>query len=142
MKELNTQTYWSFVLGTQEGNNVPIWIIVGFHQQDRQTSQNLNNDTFYRPPVTSTQVLIGSKKYPDNSILINPNDDDYSQGYGRIEEAFKALTKDDILQPYISNIGYRASNDGNTNGYNQYVFDITYQKRFESAQPQHVENKH
>ena len=40
MKELNTQNLWSFELGTQEGINVPIWIIVGFQQQDSQNSQN------------------------------------------------------------------------------------------------------
>ena len=50
LKEVNTQNYWSFELGTQEGINVPILIIVGFHQRDKQDSQNLNNDTFYRPP--------------------------------------------------------------------------------------------
>ena len=46
MKEVNTQNLWSFELGTQEGVNVPIWIIVGFQQSDRQHDQNLNNDTF------------------------------------------------------------------------------------------------
>ena len=30
MKEVNTQKYWSFELGTQERINVPIWIIAGF----------------------------------------------------------------------------------------------------------------
>ena len=52
MKEVNTQNLWSFELGTQEGVNVPIWIILGFEQRERQESQNLANDTFYRPPVT------------------------------------------------------------------------------------------
>ena len=46
MKEVNTQNLWSFELGTQEGINVPIWIIVGFQQSNRQNDQNLNNDTF------------------------------------------------------------------------------------------------
>ena len=30
MKNINTQNLWTFELGTQEGINVPIWIIVGF----------------------------------------------------------------------------------------------------------------
>ena len=46
MKKVNTQNLWSFELGTQEGTNVPIWIIVGFQQSDRQHDQNLYNDTF------------------------------------------------------------------------------------------------
>ena len=81
MKEVNTQKIWSFELGTQEGVNVPIWIIVGFQQRERQDSQNLANDTFYKPPVTSAQCFIGREKYPDYAVLVNYNDDDYSQGY-------------------------------------------------------------
>ena len=68
---------------------------------DRQNDQNLNNDTFYRMPVTSSQCIIGTKKYPDNASLLNYNDDDYSQGYGQIKDALKTLTKDNILQPYM-----------------------------------------
>ena len=81
--------------------NVPIWIIVDFRQKDRQDSQNLNNDTFHRPPVTSAQCIIGTKRYPDSAILLNYDDDDYCQGYGQIKEAFRALTKNGILQPWF-----------------------------------------
>ena len=52
VKEVNTRNLWSYELGTQEGVNVPIWIIVGFQQSDRQHAQNLNSDTFHRLPVT------------------------------------------------------------------------------------------
>ena len=130
MKEVNTQNLWSFELGTQEGVNVPIWIIVGFQQSDWQHDQNLNIDTFYRPPVTSAQCIIGTEKYPDYAILLNYNDDDYSQGYGLIKQAFKDLTKDDILEPYISDNYFRSSNDGHNIGYNLYIFDITMSEKF------------
>ena len=70
MKEVNTQNIWNFQLGTQAGINIPIWIIIGFQQQDRQSSQNENNDTFYRPSVTSAQCIIGTEKYPDSSTLL------------------------------------------------------------------------
>ena len=60
MKELNTQKMWTFELGTQEGMNFPFWTFVGFQQRERQDSQNSANDTFYRPPVTSTQDIIGT----------------------------------------------------------------------------------
>ena len=102
MKQVNNQNLWNFDLGSQENMNVPIWIIIGFQQQDRQDSQDLNNDTFCRLPVVSAQCGIGTEKYPDTGILLNYDDDDYSQGYHKIKEAFKALTKDDILQPYIT----------------------------------------
>ena len=141
MKQVNTQNLWNFELGTQEGINVPIWIFVAFQQMDRQNDQNLNNDTFYRPLVTSAQCIIGTEKYPDSGILLNYNDDDYSQGYGQIKEAFKALTKDNILQPYISKDDFRSNNDGDNIGYNIYAFDIRYQKNFESSQPIKVEFK-
>ena len=97
MKEVNTQTFWTFELGTQEGINIPTWVFVAFQQNDRQNDQNLNNDTFVRLPVTSVQVVIGTERYPDCGILLYNDDDDYSQGYGLIKEAFRSLTKDDIL---------------------------------------------
>ena len=118
MKELNTQNLWNFELGKQEGMNVPIWITIGFQQRTRQNSQNENNDTFYRPPVTSAQCIIGTEKYPDSGILLNYKDDDYNQGYGQIKEAFRARTKDDILQPYISDEDFRSSNNNDDIGYN------------------------
>ena len=141
MKEVNTQNLWTFELGTQEGVNVPIWIFVAFQQNDRQNDQNLNNDIFYRPLVTSAQCIIGTEKYPDSRNLLNYNNDVYSQGYGQIKEAFKALTKDNLLQQYISEHDFRSSHDGNNIGYNIYGFDIRYQKNFESSQPIKVEFK-
>ena len=39
MKEVKTQNFWTFELGTQEGINIPTWIFVGFQQNDRQNDQ-------------------------------------------------------------------------------------------------------
>ena len=108
---------------------------------DRQNDQNLNNDTFVRLPVISAQVVIGTERYPDTGILLNYNDDDYSQCYGQVKEAFKALTKDDILQPYISEDDFRSSKDVDNIGYNIHAFDIRYQKNFEGGQWVEVEFK-
>ena len=141
MKEVNTQNLWTFELGTQEGINIPIWIFVAFQQNDRQNDQNLNNDTFYRPLVTSAQCIIGTEKYPDSGILLNYNNDNSSQGFGQIKEAFKALTKDNLLQQYVSKHDFRSSIDGNNFSCNIYAFDIRYQKNFESSQPIKVEFK-
>ena len=139
MKEGNTQNFCTFELETQEGINIPIWIFIVFQQNDRQHDQNLNNDNFVRLPVISAQVVIGTKRYPDSVFFLNFDDDDYSQGYVRIKEAFKFLTKDDILKPYISEDDFRSSNEGNNSGYIIYAFDIRYQKNFENAQPISVE---
>ena len=62
MKGINTQNLWTFDLGTKEGINTPVWVIVGFQQRDRQDSQKLNNDRFYRPPETITQCIIVKEK--------------------------------------------------------------------------------
>ena len=142
MKEVNNQNIWNFEVGSQENMNVPIWIIIGFQQQDRQDSQNLNNDTFCRLPVVSAQCSIGTEKYTDAGKLLNYDDDDYAQGYHQIKQASKALTKDDILQPYIPEEAFRSSNvAANDVGYNIYVFDIRYQKNCTASQPIKVEFK-
>ena len=67
-------------------------MFIGFQKRDKQDSQNLNNDTFYRPILTTAQRNIGTEKYPDAGILLNHDDDNYSQGYGQTKNAFKALT--------------------------------------------------
>ena len=142
MKEVNNQNLWNFGLGSHENMNVPIWILIGFQQRDRQDSQNLNNDTFCRLPVVSAQCIIGTEKYPDAGIFLNYDDDDYSQGYHQIKEAFKALAKDGILQPYISDDNFRTSIvAANDVGYKLYVFDIRYQKNFTNCQPIKLELK-
>ena len=141
MKEVNTQVFWTFDLGVQEGINVPIWIFLVFQQMDRQNDHNLNNEYFVRLPVISVQVVIETERYPDTGILLNYCDDDYRQGYGQIKEAYKTLTKDDILQPYISENDFRSSNDGDIICYNIHAFDIRYQKNFEGGQSVKVEFK-
>ena len=142
MKEENNQKLWKFELGSQESMNVPLWIVIGFQQQDRQDSQNLNIDTFCRLPVVSAECIIGKEKHPDRGVSLNYDDDDYAQGYSQIKEPFRASTKDDILQPYISEDDFRSSNlRADDVGYNLYVFDIRYQKTFTESQPIKVELK-
>ena len=67
-------------MSSEEDMNVPIWIIIGFQQRDWQDSHNLNNDTFCRIPITSAQCIIGTEKYADCGVLLNYDDEDYSQG--------------------------------------------------------------
>ena len=135
MKEVNNQKLWNFELGAQETMDEPIWVVVGFQQQGREDSQNLSNDTFCRLPVISAQCIIGTEKYPDTKMLVNYDNDDYIQGYHHIKQAFKALTKDDILQPYISGDDFRSSNVANNDvGYNIYVFDIIYRENYTASQ--------
>ena len=71
---------------------------------------------------------------------MNYNDDEYSQGYGQIKEAFRVFSKDDILKPIKSDNDFRSTNDGNNIGYNLYVFD-KISENFGSTQPIKVELK-
>ena len=139
MKEVNNQNLRKFELGSQESMKDPIRIFIGFIQRDRQDSQIFKNGTFCRLPITSCQCVIVAENYPDSGIL-SKYDDDYSQGYGQINEAFGALTKDDILQPYILDQDLRSSNvRADDVGYNLYIFDIGYQQIFTAFRPIRVE---
>ena len=133
MEEVNNQNLWTFEFRTQESINVPTWSYVGFQRNDRQNDQNLINDTLFRLPIASAQCIIGNEKYHDTGFLLNFDDDDNSQGYHKIEEAFIAFTRDNILPPCISEDDYRSNNDGNNIGYNLHAFDIRYEKNFESS---------
>ena len=85
-------------------------------------------------------ALLVQKKNPDSGILLNYEDDDYSQGYHQIKEDFIPLTKDDILRPYISADDFRSSNvRADDVGYNLYVFDIS--EKFTASQPIKVKIK-
>ena len=86
-------------------------------------------------PVTSSQCNIGTEIHPDAAILLIYDDDDYSQGCGQMKEIFKALPKDDILQPFISDHEFRSSNVRVDDvGYNIQVFNIRYQQNFTASQ--------
>ena len=62
MKKVITQSLWTFELGTQKRINVPIWIFVGFQERDRQDSQNMDNDTFYRLAVQQVPNVLFQRK--------------------------------------------------------------------------------
>ena len=61
IKEVKNQNLWKFELGSERTTNAPKWIIIGFQQRNRDDSQMINEDKFFRLPVTSVQCLIGLK---------------------------------------------------------------------------------
>ena len=122
--------------------NVPIRTDIGFQPKDRQDSQNLNKDNFCRLPIASAQCLIGTEKLTHAGIFLNYDVDDYSRGYSQIKEALRALTKDDILQPYISDDNLRSSKAGVVElGFKTYVFELRYQQKFTASGPIKLEIK-
>ena len=63
------------------------------------------------------------------------DDDDYNQGYAQIKEAFRASTKDDIPQLYLSDNDFRSSNVGvDDAGYIIFVFEVRFQQIFTASQ--------
>ena len=90
--------------------NVPTWIIMGFQQQNSQDTQSLNNDTFWRLLGNSAQGIIGTEKNPSASMFLNFDDYFYFRRSGQFEEAFRILTKDDILKPCTSDHDFRFPN--------------------------------
>ena len=144
--KLKTGNFWTFQLGTQESISIPIIIFVCFQQRYRQDSQNIHKDTFYRPPVTITQCIMGTAKYPDPPILLNFDDKYYSQWYGQSEEACKVLTKDDIPNSYITDHDFRSTNvnDAEEDDYSIYwlkfiCFWYTIKEKSKATQPVTVE---
>ena len=129
-------------MGSQESMNVPIWIIIAFWQRTLQDSQNLNMDTFCRLPVVSAKAVIGTEKDPEAGILLKYDDDEYNQGYTQTNETFRALTKHDIFQPYISDQDFISSFvRADDVGYNLYVFDIRYHQNLTASKQIKVELK-
>ena len=60
---------------------------------------------------------------------INYADNDYSQGFCQIKEAFKCLTEAYLLQPYESHQKFGSTNKDNAVGYFSYVCDMGYEKK-------------
>ena len=136
MKDVTTKNNWTFELGV-DGIDIPIHVIVGFTQRDQFNRKHRSNDTFYRPSVVNAQSINGSEKYPDDGINCNDAFDKYSQAYGEIVSCFRHLTKDNTLQPYITQKELITANkypDGNP-GFNLYIFDNSHHQDFSSAQP-------
>ena len=141
LKEVNNQNLWNFELGSQESMNVRIWRNIRL-QRDRQGSQALRNQHFFNLPVTIFQCIFGTEKYPNAGIILNYDDDDYSQGFAQIKNVFRALTKEDILQPYNSLNKFRSSNvRADDDGYNLYDFDIRYRQNYTASEPTKVQFK-
>ena len=71
----------------------------------------------------------------------NYDADDFSQGGRLTMEAFRALTKGDMLQPYISDHDFRSFSEGNDVGYNLLIIDKRDQKKITAFQSIKVEFK-
>ena len=80
MKEVKTQNLKTFEIGTQEGLNVSVWILMGFQQSERPDSKLLNNGWFvlWTSSINGSMHYWNRTKHPDSGIILNGDDDDYS----------------------------------------------------------------
>ena len=111
MKDVTAENNWFLELGVGNGIDIPIYIVVGFMQRDQFNQQHQNIDTFYRPSVVNAQCIIGSEKIPDAGINCDYAIEKYTQAYGEVVSCFRHLSKDNFLQPYITQKGFITSND-------------------------------
>ena len=106
-------------------------------QKNQFNQQHQNIDNFHRPSAVNAQCNIRNGKFPDAGINCNYAIDKHSQAYGRKVCSFRHLATDNILQPYISQKEYIASNnypDFNP-GINLHIFDFHHHQDYSSAQP-------
>ena len=102
MKGVTTENNRSFEHSVGDSIDVPIYVIVGFMQNDQFNQQHQNSDKFYRPSVINAQCNISSEKVPEAGINCECAVDNYSQAYGEIVSCFRHLAGDNFLQPYIT----------------------------------------
>ena len=82
-------------------------------------------------------------KYSCAGLFSIYDDDKFSQGYGQINEAFIALTKDDSLQSCKSAQDFRSPNvRADDVEYKLYFFGIRWQQNFTATQPIKIEFKY
>ena len=104
------KTECNFNLGVRKVLDILVYVILGFHQRDILYNQQLNTDCFQRPAVSFAQCNIGTDKIPHAGITLISRQNKCSQ---RHSQFVCHLTKDDILQPYVSQQDFRPSNINN-----------------------------
>ena len=56
MKDVTTESNWTFELGVGDGIDILIYVIVGFMQRDQFNQQHQNNDLFHKPSIVFTSI--------------------------------------------------------------------------------------
>ena len=131
-KDKQKQEGLNIELGIGKGIFMCCYVKIGFQQRDRLNNQEPNEDSLYKTPSSFPQCKIRTEKNPEAGRNLDYRGDKYCQSYGQLVSCFNHLTKDDILQPNISQKDFLPNNvkarDRNTEGIGNYsfVFDIRY----------------
>ena len=105
-KNVDTNNNWTFELGQSENLN-PVYIIVGFMQQNKLNSQVHNNSVFDTLPIIQAQCKIGSENFPENGIMCDYSRYNYCDAYYEVEKFFTYQTETDFLKPIIDYNNFR-----------------------------------
>ena len=136
-KDVNTNSNWTFELGSAGGNagtSTPTFVIVGFQARNKIDSQVHDNAVFDRLPISNAVCKIGSEKYPVDGIECDYDRDKYDQAYSEIENFYHSNSETSLLNPFIDLNKFRTK-------YNFYVFDLSKQKDHIASQPIRLEFK-
>ena len=101
-KRCSAKSEWSFDLGVGEVIDLPIYVTVELQRRDRLNIQLPYKNCFCRQPFELAQGNIGAEIHSDAGINLNYAEDKYNQGTSPVVSCIQKLTKDDILQPFIS----------------------------------------
>ena len=133
-KPVNSNNNWRMEIGVESGNNVPIYVIVGFQSAARAgPNQEQNNAIFDRLDVIEASCNVGTVRYPEHEYQVDFERNKYNEPYNEIRRFYKDYIKGEG-SPYITFKDFKEI-------YNLWVFDLRAQKETPSPQPIQVNFK-
>ena len=133
-KPVNSNNNWRMEIGVESGNDVPIYVIVGFQSQDRYgPNQEQNNAVFDRLDVIEASCTVGTVRYPEHEYQVDIDTNKYNEPYNEVRRFYKGYIQGEGA-PYITFKDFKEL-------YNLWVFDLRAQKDNPSAQPIQVNFK-
>ena len=127
-KNVPYATNFLFDLGVESGMEKPLYIIVGF-ENNNVNGQTYDASTFDVMNVTECYFTIGSAFYPEDRMNINYGTNNYNEAFKEIvsfNKDYNGLPHN--IKPYINHRTLKSN-------YRIYVFDTRYQKNHIGPQP-------
>ena len=102
-KQVDSNNQWIFELGVKSGDELPIYAIIGFQNQDRfSPDQTQNNAIFDRPDIIECSCHIGAVKFPDtNEYQVDFERNKYNDLYNEVRRFYKDFIQGEGSTLYI-----------------------------------------
>ena len=90
-KQVDSNNQWIFELGVKSGDELPLYAMIAFQNQDRVSPDQMqNNAIFDRPDIIEASCVIGSTKYPDtNEYQVDFERKKYNDLYNEVRRFYK-----------------------------------------------------